>query len=159
MLLSYVSPYMCSSVYECAYSDLPLSSAPLFLCCADSLPPTGFRSAKLQSVGQHWSAAVWGLPPTRQLGLPGQQLQLDTGWPRGRGGTSFTGDKPPTQPQRARDVLYRETLRSSVDTDWTPELSLDFCGLAQLICISCLHHFDCTMCLTLTIGVFLLKCI
>lgn len=24
----------CSSVYECACSDLPLSSAPLFLCCA-----------------------------------------------------------------------------------------------------------------------------
>ncbi|KAM7416139.1 hypothetical protein PAMA_018286 [Pampus argenteus] len=34
-------------------SDVPLSSAPLFLCCADSLPPTGFCSAKLQSVGQH----------------------------------------------------------------------------------------------------------
>lgn len=118
MLLSYVCPYVLLYVYECACSDLPLSSAPLFLCCADSLPPSGFRSAKLQSVGQHWSAAVWGLPPARQLGLPGQQLQLYPGWTRGRGGTSFTGDEPPTPPQRTRGILDRETVRRKVDADW-----------------------------------------
>ena len=115
MLLSYVCPHVLLYVYECAYSDLLLLSAPLFLCCADSLPPTGFRSTKLQSVGQHRSAAVRGLPPPRQLGLPGQQLQLYPGGPRGRGGTSFTGDKPPTPPQRTRDVLYRETVRKRVE--------------------------------------------
>lgn len=118
MLLSYVCPHVLLCVYECACSDLPLLSAPLFLCCADSLPPTGFRSTKLQSVGEHWSAPVWGLPPTRQLGLPGQQLQLYPGWPRGRGGTSFTGDKPPAPPQRTWDLLYRETMRRTVDTNW-----------------------------------------
>lgn len=104
-------------VYGCAYSDPSLSSAPLFLCCADSLPPTGFRSTKLQSVGQHWSAIVWGLPPTRQLGLPRQQLQLKPGWPGGCGGTSYTGGKPPTPRQRTWDNLYRETMRSKVDID------------------------------------------
>lgn len=66
-------PSCASSVYECAFSDLLLLSAPLFLHCADSLPPTGFGSAKLQSVGQHWSATVWGLPRARQLGLSRQQ--------------------------------------------------------------------------------------
>lgn len=122
--------FMCSSMYEWAYSDLSLLSAPLFLCCADSLPPTGFRSTKLQSVGQHWSATVWGLPPTRQLGLPGQQLQLYPGWEGGRGGTSFTGDEPPTPPQRTRDFLYRETVKRKVDT------CLYFSGVAGLVSIT-----------------------
>lgn len=102
---------------ECAYSDLPLSSAPLFLCCADSLPPTGFRSAKLQSVGQHRSATVRGLPPARQLRLARQQRQLYPGRPRGCGGTSFSGGEPPAPPQRTRDFLSRETVRRKEDSE------------------------------------------
>lgn len=109
---------MCMNVLN---SDLPLSSAPLFLCCADSLPPNGFRSAKLQSVGQHWSAPVWGLPAARQLGLPRQQLQLHPRGARGRGRASLTGDKPSTPPQWARDRLHRETMRRKLDTDWNTE--------------------------------------
>lgn len=110
VLLCNVCFHVLFYVWEFVNSDLSLLSAPLSLRCADSLTlPTGFCSAKLQSVGQHWSASVRGLPLARQLGLPKQQLQLHARRSRGTRGTSVAGDKR-TKPQRTRGCLHSETM-------------------------------------------------
>lgn len=105
--------YMLLCVWMCLFWPVALVCSPVSIsvCCTDSLPPTGYGSTKLQSMGQHWSAPVRSIPPTGQLGLPRQQLQLHPGWPWRWGGTYCTGNKPPTSPQWAWDVFHRETLR------------------------------------------------
>lgn len=83
----------------------------LFLCCADSMPPIGFCSGKLQSVGQYRPALMWGLPAARQLGLPRHQLRVCPGQQRGHRWTSLTGDNPSAPPEWTWGYLHWETMK------------------------------------------------
>lgn len=72
----------------CSPVSLSLCAA-LILCLLLVMAPT-----KLQSMGQHWSAPVRGLPAMGQPGLPWQHLQLHTGWAGQWRGTCRTRVKP-----------------------------------------------------------------
>lgn len=105
-----VSMYAGPVVYECAYSDPLLFFLLLSVLHLIFLPPGGFCCTKLQSLGPHWSATVWGLLPREQLGIPRQQLQFYTGRPGEGGGSPVTGNRAATSHQWTWNIVLGENI-------------------------------------------------